>query len=135
MGRFADTGARTRVELGACDCPGTPHSSDWVDVRSQLSWSEITAFAATGGADEIAERVAGLIVEWNILNEDGEDWPPSAGAVLALKAETLNPIVEEVNRSVEASAKGTSSPNASSARSRTTTRASASRTRPTPPKR
>lgn len=135
MSRFADLDARRRVDLGACLCPGTPHASDWVDIRSELSANDIRRFVRLAVSDDgnlAADVLVEYVVEWNLLGPDGEPWPPSAEAFLALKVATLEAIVAALNTAVEESA---IVPKPSGAPSRGSSRGSASRTptrRPTP---
>lgn len=128
MSRFADPTATKTVELGPCDCPGTPHESDWAKVRTEASAEEAERFIDTANLDpeSAAEAVASFIPEWNLLGPDGQPWPPSTDAIRALKVPTVsilaNAIAETVTESVTL-------PNASGAPSAASSRKSASRTR------
>lgn len=128
MSRFADRAATTTVALGPCECLGTPHESDWARVRCDLSASDIRRIAEVEDASDealVAEVLAEFIPEWNLTGPDGQDWPPSAESLMALKAPTIAPITTALRDAV---AKSVTVPNASSAPSRGSSRGSASRT-------
>lgn len=125
--RFADTAATRRVELGPCGCEGTPHESDYALVRAELSTPEIADIEAAG-RDTIAQVISRFVTEWNLLGPDGKAWPPSPESLYALKPPTLAPIVSAISESMGESS---TLPNASGARSASSSRASASRTRAT----
>lgn len=127
MSRFADTSATRTVDLGPCGCDGTPHESDWAKVRAELATPEIADLEAADRST-IAAEVSRFVVEWNLLGPDGQPWPPSPESLYALKPPTLAPIVAALGESMGASA---ILPNASGARSASSSRASASRTRAT----
>ena len=133
MSRFADPRATRTVDLGACECPGTPHPRDEVVLRSEYSGSEIAAIAALG-TDEEETAAAGFvpyIVSWNLHDPDGQPWPPSGESLLALKQATLSAIIEGITVGIRESI---TLPNASGAPSPASSRGSASRTRPRTPK-
>jgi hypothetical protein len=132
VSRFADAGATRHVDFGACLCPGTPHESDFATVRGELSTPDIANFAGVTTPGEIAAALAAFVVEWNLLGPDGQPWPPSEEAILALKPPTLNDLVTVVNEVVEESS---TLPNGHAARSPNTSRASGSPTRATRRKR
>lgn len=127
MSRFADPAATKTVDLGPCDCPGTPHESDWAKVRAEASAEEAERFLDTGSLtpETAAEAVAAFIPEWNLLGPDGKPWPPSTEAVRALKYSTVKVIGKAVAETVNDSVLV---PNASGAPSRASSRGSASRT-------
>lgn len=136
MSRFADATATRTVPLGPCECPGTPHESDWAKVRKELSGSDIGIISNASATDEVAAAgtMAPYVIEWNLLGPNGEPWPPSAESLLALNAATLGAVVGAIQASIAESA-GTVLPNASGAPSRNGSRGSASRTRTTPTRR
>jgi len=127
MSRFIDAGAGREVDLGPCDCPGTPHERDTATIRSQLSGSEIAVLQATPTGDELAasEAVTPLILSWNLLGPNGEATDPTATLLRLLTAPTLTAISEAISEVVTES---TTLPNPSSAPSRASSRGSASRT-------
>lgn len=68
MSRFADPNATQRFDIGACQCPGTPHESDWIDLRSSMGAADTLAMAEAN--DSMA--VLGLLIrDWNLLDNDG----------------------------------------------------------------
>jgi hypothetical protein len=124
VSRFADPAATARLDLGECQCPGTPHESDWVDLRAELGAQDVLRMA-TGNSLDVLEL---LIVRWNLLDNDGSAATVDREHIERLYADTF----DDLDKFIEAHVRlGTSLPNASGARSRTGTRASASRTQTT----
>jgi hypothetical protein len=126
VSRFANATATTLIDLGACECDGTPHETDWVRVRAELTTTEIAYFAASD-ASTVAAVVAGFVVSWNLLDDNGQPVAPDSEAILALKPPTLGLIVKAVGAASSSSSK--TLPNGSGAPSAKSSRASAS---PTP---
>ena len=94
MSRFANPAATGVLTLpGGCQCPGTPHGSDWIRMRAEL-----------GGADYLVVRTEGsiaalliLAVEWNLLGHDGSAAPIDRDHVSRLfddNFESLNAWIE-----------------------------------------
>lgn len=127
MSRFADATATKTVDLGPCECPGTPHESDWAKVRTEASAEEAERFVDTEKLtpEGAAEAVASFIPEWNLLGPNGEPWPPSTDSVRALKMATVKIIAKAVAETINESV---TLPNASAAPSRGLSRGSGSRT-------
>jgi len=103
-----------RIDLGACDCPGAPHPSDWVDVSEVVTWDDLVdvGLASSEGAARLL-LVTRAIVDWNLAGANGEAAPISESTVRLLDPATLQAIAEVVNAAyVRASAP---LPNASSA--------------------
>ena len=125
MSRFADPRATRTVELGACECPGTPHSGDWCKVRSDLSGSELATLLKLDGMDEAtaSETIAPFIAEWNLSDADGVV-AIDADALFALKGPTLHAIGEALGETLR---ENLGLPNPSGAPSRASSRGSASR--------
>lgn len=128
MSRFADPRATRTVDLGACECPDTPHSSDWVKVRSDLSDPECAILLRIDrmSDEEQAEALVPFIAEWNLLGLDGEPAAIDAGALFALKGPTLKAIGTTLG---EVLRENLGLPNPQGAPSRGSSRGSASRTR------
>lgn len=123
MSRFVDDSATTRVELGPCECPGSPHGEgDYARVRSQLSAHEIARWSMSSG-EELGAETAALVAEWNLLGPKGEAMPVTAEAILALMTPTLSAIVEHISHAIRDSA---SPPNRSGAPSASGSSGSAS---------
>lgn len=133
MSRFADPAAVREVDLGPCECPGTPHSRDWAKVRADLSGSELAILLGLGGLgqEEAADRIAPFIDSWNLLGPDGADWPPSPEALFALKGPTAQAIGAAIAAVVDEVIGPL--PKATGARSPGSSRASASPRRKTTP--
>lgn len=132
MSRFADRRATQEVDLGPCECPGTPHDKDWAKVRSEYSGSDLAAIRSASEEDEAAaaDALAPYVVEWNLLGPDGDEWPPDGDALRDLNQSTLTAIINAISECITASARV---PNRSSGRSQASPRATASRTRTTRP--
>lgn len=131
MSRFVNTTATRTVDLGPCECPGTPHARDEALVRAEMSNQDILDFANSEDGEETAEAVANLTIGWNLLGDDGKPCPPTKEAVLALFTPTLRSLIKGIGESVkESSARGTD-PKASFDPSRSGTPASGRHTRKT----
>lgn len=118
MSRFVDRQDTGTLDLGPCQCPGTPHKSDQVTLRKQLSgleWAE--SLRGTNAT------LATLIVSWNFCDESGPVEVNEAN-VAAIDLATFRQIDEWVAANVTPP----ELPNGSGAPSRNGTRASASRT-------
>lgn len=71
----------TRVMVGACRCPGTPHPEDWVDLATSPPIAVGVGFLAairTARGDEV--RLSAMlgrlyveqgIVDWSFIDDDG----------------------------------------------------------------
>lgn len=123
MSRFADPTATDRLSFGACQCPGAPHTEDWMEVRTQLGAEDATRLA---GDDSIAALLI-LIVGWNFLDNDGSEAPVDRAHVAALFHDQFNTLNDWVEKHVRIA----SLPNASAVPSRASSRGSGSHT-PTP---
>ena len=126
MSRFVDAAATREVALGPCQCPGTPHESDWVRIKGDPTAIELILFARERDGGEIAAAISPFVVEWNLLADDGTDWPPSEESISALRLNDLTAIVTALNEAMDLA---TVVPNESSAPSAASSRGSASRTR------
>lgn len=91
-----------RLTLGPCECPGTPHETDWVDVAEVITWDALVdvGLAASEGAARLA-LVTRAIRAWNLVDEDGETIEVVEEAVRLLDPATLTPIAEVVNEAYE----------------------------------
>lgn len=118
MSRFADPSAIGRVDLGACQCPGTPHpDGDTAVYRTDLSASAVGRIGMAGlrGAvarDPLASHRA-LVLEatlsWNLLWPDptvevvdGEERPTvpvplTEGAIEELDEDTLRTLAKAID--------------------------------------
>ena len=66
MGRFADATRTNRVELGPCECPGSPHPEDFALVRAELFAPQISRFTGAA-ADDVPEVAARFIQSFHLL--------------------------------------------------------------------
>ena len=132
MSRFADPRATRTVDLGPCECPGTPHERDEALIRSELSGSEIARIVSASQTDEseASAAFAPYVLSWNLLDPDGQPTEPSADLLTQLMATTLQSLVTAISEVVTASVQV---PNRSSGPSRASSRGTASRIQKTPP--
>ncbi len=121
MSRFADVTATERLSLGACQCPGTPHDEDYLDVRTQLGAEDALVLARGNSIDALVV----LVVGWNLLDTDGSTATVDREHLSRLFSDTF----DVLDGWIEEHVRLTSLPNASAARSRSSSRASGSRTR------
>lgn len=130
MSRFADPRATRTVELGACECPGTPHSTDWIKVRGDLSAQESAILLGLPRLEpeRQAEVIAPFVVEWNLIGPDDEDWPVTPENLFLLKGDTSEKLGLGLADSIKESG---NFPNLSGSPSRASRRGRASRTQTT----
>lgn len=126
MSRFANPAATERFVLGPCECEGTPHGEDWMDLRVELSGTDL-AFLEE---HEAVDRMKHLIVRWNLLGDDGEVAPIDGDYLGRLYLDTFT----RLDAWLSAHVKGAPLPNGSGAPSRNGSRGSASRIRTIPKK-
>jgi hypothetical protein len=118
MSRFANPDARDRLVLGPCECPGTPHAEDYLELRTELG-AEDAIVMETGA---IFDKLTVLIVGWNLLDNDGEPAPVDRGHIAGLFADNFAPLDGWIDKHLRM---GTV-PNRSAARSPLTSVASGS---------
>ena len=119
MSRFADPTAVETVTLGPCECPGTPHDEDWMELRTELGAEDAITIA---GGDSIAALEV-LVVGWNLLDNDGTLAAVDRSHLARLFTDNFTPL----NAWIEEHVRMTALPNRSAARSRITSVASGSR--------
>jgi len=120
-GRFIDRTATQRLSLGDCQCPGTPHDEDYLEVRTQFSGIEWREMVTWGTKHALAIMVTG----WNLRNEAG-DLPLTAETLADLDSATF----EILDRWFEINVPIPDFPNRSGAHSRNGSRVSASSRQP-----
>lgn len=124
MSRFADPDAKERLVLGPCECPGAPHTEDWIDMRTEIgaeAFEEMGQHALRGHS---VAAVALLIVDWNLLDHDGSTAPVDADHIGRLYKDSFEILDGWINGHVRTQG---ILPNQSAARSRNTSRPSGSR--------
>lgn len=119
MSRFANPNAVARMVLGACACPGTPHEEDWMELRGELGGDDTLRLAQGNSIDALEI----LVIRWNLLDDDGSEAPVDRDHLSRLFADNF----AQLNAFVEDHVRLATLPNASAARSRTTSGASGSR--------
>lgn len=123
MSRFANPEATERLVLGPCECPGTPHTEDWMDLRCELGTQDVLRISELNGLGAMEL----LIVRWNLLDNDGSAATVDRAHIERLYADAF----DVLNEWIEGHVRFSTLPNASGARSLTGSRASASSTRTT----
>jgi hypothetical protein len=121
MSRFADPAATKRFVLGPCACEGTPHTEDYMDIRTELSAADLVEMEK---AEPIA-RMKVLVASWNLIGDGGQVAPVDDDYLGRLYLEEF----EKLNAWLDENAKVRALPNGSAAPSRASSRASGSRTR------
>lgn len=145
MSRFADPSLTATVDLGACQCPGTPHDRDTVEVRTELGASalarvgraEINAAVTGDHFASYRQLVEEAAIEWNLLHlspamSDDEERiaipaPINKFTIELLDELTLRAIAEAIDQHTS----GGPDPNGSGARLRGSRRARQSVTQTT----
>jgi hypothetical protein len=107
MSRFADPTVTARLDLGPCQCPGTPHASDYIEMRTELGARDVLAVATGDSLDALAT----LIVGWNLLDNDGTPAPVDRDHIDRLYADSF----DALNGWIEGRVRVSSLPNGSGA--------------------
>lgn len=124
MSRFADPNATKRFDIGTCQCPGTPHESDWIDLRSSMGTADALAMAEA----EDSVGILGLLIRgWNLLDNDGNLAEVNAENIGLLYGDVFTDLDAWINDNVQTA----TLPNGSAVRSANGSRASGSPTRAT----
>ena len=88
----------SRVDIGECQCPGTPHPNDVVELRDKMGFtggsvlqSEMNEYLATPIAERgpwtrLNARLKALyleegITDWNLVDADGKLVPVNTGTI------------------------------------------------------
>jgi hypothetical protein len=123
VSRFAPS-ENVTVDLGECQCPGTPHEVDTAEIVGALGWDDLidVGQAPTQGAAQLL-LVTRALVSWNLEDETGPV-PVDEASVHRLDKVTVNLIAAKVNDLWEAATAPL--PNVSAAPSRHLRRVSGS---------
>jgi hypothetical protein len=128
MSRFANPAATDLLTLpGGCQCPGEPHGSDWIRMRTELGAHDYLRVRTEGSI--VALLI--LAVEWNLLDHDGSTAPINLGTCGRLFDDNFEPM----NEWIESHVRVVTLPKAPDAPSRNGSRAGDSLTTPTIPTR
>ncbi len=112
-----------RVELGPCECPGTPHESDWIDVYEVLGWDDLVDVGQAVSEGAARRRYhARAIAQWSFVDADGEPIPIDEETVRLLSPAVLEMLGPALGETLARS----QLPNGSGAPSPRSRRASAS---------
>lgn len=119
---------RTRVDLGACRCPGSPHESDWIEVYDVLAWDDLVDVAQATSEGAARRRFhARAIAGWSLVDGEGRVVPVNEDTVRLLAPAVLEALAEPLAQTLARS----SAPNPSSAPSPPSRRGSARSARTT----
>lgn len=122
MSRFANRRATGRLVLtGGCQCPGTPHDEDWIELRTQLGTADVLAISDGTGIDAL-ER---LVVDWNLQTDDGQVAPVDREHIGDLYSDAFDQLDKWMATNLVVS----TLPNGSGARSQSGSRTSATSSR------
>lgn len=126
MARFIDSSATIEVDLGSCQCPGTPHDRDWAAIRCFMSGIDMLAIASAAGDSELQMvRLLNRGVQtWNLTDEDGKQVAISPETISRLDMATVELLSTEIDKQFE----NNQLPNGSGGRSPAGRRAKTSRT-------
>lgn len=100
MPRFVDREATFDLDLGECQCSGTPHSNDWVHLRKFQSYADWLAVVDAGnvGMEEFNRvRFLRRIKAWNLTDEKGRPVPVTNKTIADLDQPTSNKIQAALN--------------------------------------
>lgn len=145
--RYADPQASRELPLGACQCPGTPHSADTAMVRTDVGFAELkSAYGAgqmyredgSGYYDEAmgdATAIVRFTRSWTLVQLDRkgkpEARPINLREVMLLDEATFSALKAHVDALAEARGK---LPNGSGGQSVDSSRETASRSPRKPPR-
>ncbi len=118
MSRFANPEAKARLVLGPCECPGTPHTEDWIDLRTEVGAEAFEAMGQSMLRGKAVEAMGLLIVGWNLLDDDGTEAPVDGEHIGRLYKDAF----DLLDGWVETHVRTASVPNRSAARSRSSSR-------------
>jgi hypothetical protein len=113
-----DRKAVESIDLGPCQCPDTPHETDWVHLTKYQSYADWLAIVDAGNAG-LSEfnrvRFLRRIKDWNLVDEKGKKVLVTTATIADLDAETANKIQDALNNLDEADKDEPTLPNAPSA--------------------
>lgn len=99
MARFVDRNDVTVVELGPCQCPGTPHDTDTVRLRKRLSYADQLHLADASNVsmtDALWTLFNLRVVGWNLADEKGKPVPTSRAMWQNLDEDTAKAISDAI---------------------------------------
>jgi hypothetical protein len=134
LSRFADPDATEEVDLGVCRCPGAPHERDSAQIRTDIGDGEAKSVRVAGWQStgmeyydfEVANdaAIAKFTLSWTLCEKDGEPVAITRRTVSLLDEATRIVLLMAINKPFE-ERHGGALPNASGARSRSSSPASA----------
>lgn len=109
------TDATDTVLLGECRCPGRPHDQDTAEVVRELPWDVLVDVGLLSGGAAYRRLVLGALVDWSLVDVEGDPIEINGATVGRLRQDRLDPIATAVNASYQRATAPL--PNASRARS------------------
>lgn len=77
--------APARVDLGPCDCPGKPHTSDWADAREDLTYGDLRRATSVVQSEAVTVVMLRCTEAWNLVDKRGEKLPITIETLDALR--------------------------------------------------
>ena len=103
MSREDDVGT-VKLDLGPCECAGSPHESDWAIAKDRLSYGDVRRVvwgAEVGGGLGQQQLAVRALLEWNLTTtEKGKTVPLaiSGEAIDDLTPRQAGLLLRELNR-------------------------------------
>lgn len=63
------------LSLGKCECPGAPHTKDWVKYRDRLEYGDWRKINAAQADEKQVVLFTRAVAEWNLVDLDGDLLP------------------------------------------------------------
>lgn len=107
MSRFADPAATRELDLGPCQCPGTPHDRDNVTYRYEFGDGELESIGSAGvdpdggpyDYGKANDRMLALaVVSWNLVT--GQTLPDGRPVPVAINSRTMSLLDHETRDAI-----------------------------------
>lgn len=101
MSNYVDPSSSRPVDLGACRCPGTPHTSDSADVLIRFGYGELGAIRQAGrlSGPESFKAMAILlgVRRWSLVLPDGTPRPIDAAQISMLDERAIDTLIAHLD--------------------------------------
>lgn len=84
----------TRVDLGPCDCPRSPHVNDWADCRDNLTYGDLRRSLESPGVTTLMLRCTDA---WSLVDARGAKLPISIESFDSLSLPQATRLVRHYN--------------------------------------
>lgn len=91
---------RVVIDLGLCECPGTPHERDTATVKSRLTYGQRRIVTGhMDSRDGLGQAFLFLmaIEEWTLVGKDGKPLPVDIGNLDSLSSRQSQALVEALD--------------------------------------